>query len=268
MGALWRRIAMRLLCRYCLIALSAAALGWCAPASAVDWNAASLNYGRGVHAYFDGQDAAAEQSLSRSIESNPNDPRPYYFRAMSRMRQGRDYEARQDMLVGATIEARAPQRYAVGTALERVQGQDRLVLECYRRQARLDAATQRDVRSRTRYENSVDREPEVLRREVDVPLDLLVEPAPTQELMRDKTRSEPLQTPPAESLGDPFVDDPKPATSQEAVVVPPQQTPPAFPPQGDAPTAEPTESSPAQPVPPKPTETPSSDLDEEDPFGF
>jgi Tfp pilus assembly protein PilF len=107
-------------------------------AFARDWNAADMLYSRGVQAYFAGQDDEAEQYLTRAVQSNPNDPRPYYFRAMSRLRRGRDAEARQDMQAGAVVEARAPSRWAVGSALERVQGRDRLLLEDYRRRARVD----------------------------------------------------------------------------------------------------------------------------------
>jgi tetratricopeptide (TPR) repeat protein len=119
-----------------------------------DRSAADKYYGRGVHAYLAGQDHRAESYLSLAIESNPNDPRPYYFRAMSRLRQGRAGEARQDMQIGAFIEAGDPHRWAVGTALQRVQGPDRLMLEKYRRRARLDEAMRQEMRMRTRYEHA------------------------------------------------------------------------------------------------------------------
>ena len=70
-----------------------------------DWNAAAMLYSHGVHAYFAGDDTEAEQDLTQAIASNPTDPRPYYFRAMSRLHQGRDADARQDMQAGAAVEA-------------------------------------------------------------------------------------------------------------------------------------------------------------------
>src|SRR3972149_494413 len=84
------------------------AIAGTSPACAQGWNAASMLYGHGVHAFFAGQYAEAEQSLARAIHSHPDDPRPYYFRAMSLLRLGREAEAREDMQLGAAIEARRP----------------------------------------------------------------------------------------------------------------------------------------------------------------
>lgn len=156
------------------------------PAVGQDQNAASTFYGRGVHAYFAGQDKGAEYHLSLAIQSNPNDPRPYYFRAVSRLRQGRVSEARQDMQVGAAIETGAPGHWAVGSALQRVQGTNRLMLEQYRRRARRDAAIQRENRMRARY---------------DLPLIEPGRPADPQHL-RDRDQGSPSLP-----LGDPFADD-------------------------------------------------------------
>ncbi len=65
-------------------------------------------YSAGVQAYFDGNSAQADAYLSRSIAVDPHDPRAYYFRALSRLREGRQDEARADMQTGANLEARAP----------------------------------------------------------------------------------------------------------------------------------------------------------------
>jgi hypothetical protein len=69
------------------------------------------------------------------IAIDPNDPRALYFRALSRMAQGRESEARTDMQIGAQIETRVPNRFDIGKTLERVQGPTRLLLERYRSQA-------------------------------------------------------------------------------------------------------------------------------------
>lgn len=99
-------------------------------------------YDQGVNAFFAGGACRADELLSEALTFNSQDPRAYYFRALSLLRQGRVDEARGDMLVGAMVEAQHPQRYAVGTALERVQGCDRLMLEQFRRDARYNAAVQ------------------------------------------------------------------------------------------------------------------------------
>jgi tetratricopeptide (TPR) repeat protein len=97
-------------------------------------------YSQGVNAYFAGRSSEAESNLSQALALEGNNPLLYYFRALSLMRMGRVDEARGDMMVGANLEAQAPQRFAVGRALERVQGSYRLMLEQYRRQARVAAA--------------------------------------------------------------------------------------------------------------------------------
>jgi hypothetical protein len=96
-------------------------------------------YSDGVQAYFSGRCGEAESLFSSAAGMDPNDPRAFYFRALSLMRQGREDEARSDMEIGAEIEARFPTRFDIGKTLERVQGGNRLLLEQYRRQARQTA---------------------------------------------------------------------------------------------------------------------------------
>src|SRR5262245_22599251 len=79
-----------------------------------DLDAATVHYGDGVHAYFRGNASRAEESLSSAMALNSQDPRYYYFRALSLLRQGRTAEARGDMQVGAALEAQRPGRFAVG----------------------------------------------------------------------------------------------------------------------------------------------------------
>lgn len=93
-------------------------------------------YSRGVRAYFAGNNQDAELYLSLAAELRPDDPRIYYFRALALVRQGRTEEARGDIMVGGALEAAHPQRYPVGSALQRVQGGERLTLERVRTEAR------------------------------------------------------------------------------------------------------------------------------------
>src|SRR3954464_4792366 len=99
-------------------------------------------YEQGVNAYFDGRACQADTFLSEAIQSNSQDPRAYYFRALSLLREGRVAEARGDMLVGAKLEAQSPQHQVIGAALERIQGSERLMLEEFRRNARLNSVVQ------------------------------------------------------------------------------------------------------------------------------
>lgn len=243
-----------------------------------DWNAADMFYGQGVHAYFSGHDDVAEHSMTQAIESNPSDPRPYYFRAMSRLRQGRESDARQDMEAGAAIEAQAPQRWGVGMALQRVQGRDRLMLEDYRRRARLNEAGRQDQRNRARYELNKSREPEVLRRPVEIPLDELVQPGDPQELIKSRvlppqrapmpgdSPPQRLETaPPATPSVNPFADDPVPVDANAGTS--PEQPRTAT--ESDAQNDDTLTPPPAEPTTDEQNDNgDSSSVDEENPFGF
>lgn len=135
-------------------------------------------YGRGVHAFFAGQPSAAEQMFSECVAAGSNDPRVYYFLGISRLRQGRQYEADEDLRVGAMLEARDPGlRYGIGNALQRIQGPERITLEKFRREARVDKVQQRRLQTRDRYEQLRSREADVLHRSQPVPLEQLVEPS-------------------------------------------------------------------------------------------
>src|SRR5262245_48701035 len=84
-------------------------------------------YGRGVHAFFAGHLSEAEQMFTDCANSGSTDPRVYYFRGIARLRQGRQYEAEEDFKIGAAFEARDPgMRYGIGSALQRIQGPERV----------------------------------------------------------------------------------------------------------------------------------------------
>src|SRR5687767_15304576 len=70
-----------------------------------DWGEASRLYSKGVHAYFAGRSTDAESYLSSALALETQDPRLYYFRALSLMRLGRMDEARGDIMIGASLEA-------------------------------------------------------------------------------------------------------------------------------------------------------------------
>ena len=72
---------------------------WMAVASVTSAQYATValeSYGRGVHAHFSGDSLPADQYLTHAIETNPRDPRPYYFRALNRLKLGRTPEALDD----------------------------------------------------------------------------------------------------------------------------------------------------------------------------
>jgi hypothetical protein len=211
-------------------------------------------YEQGVNAFFAGRADQADSYLSEAIGRDPQDPRAYYFRAFALMRQGRCAEARGDMLTGARLEAQSPRQVAVGSALERIQGPGRLMLEEIRRQARLEASGPYAPAAKGTLQNPIalPGEDAVLRERRVVPIDeflrpggprALVEPAtqaPTELPTEPATSMPPAAQPadataePAEKAGpatpNPFEDDSQrpeakpPATPPQAVPTPP--TPP------------------------------------------
>ncbi len=120
-------------------------------------------YGSGVHAYYSHDYAKAYELLSRAIEGGVNDPRPYYFRGLTSLATGRPDEAEGDFHEGARIEALGTFGPAVGRALTRVQGVQRMQIERIRQQARLDYQAEAAARAQRRYSDAQAAEAQVLR---------------------------------------------------------------------------------------------------------
>lgn len=133
-------------------------------------------YGRGIHAYFANRTSQADAYFTQVINAGSQDPRVFYFRAMARLRAGRQYEAQQDMQLGAMFEARDPGAAgSVGQALTRIQGRNRQVLEQYRRQARLLHSEDQAALAQARYQEQRRQETEVLRQQSPVDLGVLAD---------------------------------------------------------------------------------------------
>ena len=128
------------------IAVSVAALLAAAPAAAQD--VLGELYGQGVHSYFARNYTAAHRKFSEAIKRGSRDPRCSYFRALIYLKLGRPEDAEKDFRIGAQDEMTANTYYAVGQSLERIQGVNRLRLERYRRQARLEAGRRTYLRRR------------------------------------------------------------------------------------------------------------------------
>jgi hypothetical protein len=210
-----------------------------------DFDAAAELYSRGLQAYMAGRAGQAESLFSQALAANDQDPRLYYFRALSRLRLGRDDEARADMTAGARWEATRPGRYAVGRALERVQGSQRLLLERYRRAARLEADTVGAAVTRRRSAQIEARDAGALRERVVIPLDELFRPGGPRPLTAEElarraaaAHERPAAprpagesvTPPASAPAmndDPFRDDASPPAAQPAAPASPEASPPS-----------------------------------------
>ncbi len=239
---------------------------------AQDSDAAGALYSQGVDAFFAGRLDRADLDLSRAIALNPDDPRPFYFRALSRLRDGRRNEASADMQLGAELEARRPNRFAIGKTLERVQGPDRLLLEQYRRDARVSSMTSGNptfsVHPVTEQDSAVLRERRV------VPLDAFLQPGTPRliavpKVAPAKTNSAaipaakaPQKTAPAVAT-DPFSDDAAPKS-------PPTASPANSPPKPSPAISPPVKTPPAKAPPPATPKTapagPQSPAGDDNPF--
>lgn len=127
----------------------------------------TVAYGNGVHAYFECDYQCSYDALSGVIEAGSNDPRAYYYRGLSALKLGRLDEAEADFQQGANLEAEGRGSVggrAIGRALERVQGCDRLKLEQYRGRARVAALERDRSATRRRYSDIYESEADVLRR--------------------------------------------------------------------------------------------------------
>jgi hypothetical protein len=152
-----------------LLSCGAALVGSGAAATRVVAESAPLTvaYGNGVHAYFAGDFQCGYDTLSGVIEAGSGDPRAYYFRGLSALKLGRLDEAEADFQEGARLEAAGRGSVggrAIGRALERVQGCDRLKLEQYRGRARVAALEHDRGANRRRYSDIEEPEEGVLRR--------------------------------------------------------------------------------------------------------
>ncbi|MDZ4820947.1 MAG: hypothetical protein SGJ20_18425 [Planctomycetota bacterium] len=113
----------------------------------------SQYYGSGVHHYFAKDMQAAHADLSQAIDGNTDDPRPYYFRALTYMQLGREPEAEADLAKGAELESNDVNgAYPVGRSLERIQGAPRAKLEKYRTKARVIAYQRQELQRKQRYD--------------------------------------------------------------------------------------------------------------------
>jgi hypothetical protein len=235
-------------------------------AGAQQFGSVETLYSDGVQAYFGGHCGEAESLFSSVAGMDPNDPRAFYFRALSLMRQGREDEARSDMEIGAEIEARFPARFDIGKTLERVQGSNRLLLERYRRQARQAALANPPVGAVRTPDAGVLRERRI------VPLDEFSREGVPQSFVAPHAPPQTFAAPA------PTTNPPTAAPTAPATAAPPanpfndDMTAPASKPQPKAPPAKAAPKTPpaAAPIPPAPKATtppaPKPSDEKENPF--
>lgn len=143
-----------------------AAAACCLLFTSIGWSQDQLLdelYGRGVHNYFARNYTQAHQFLTEAATSGSQDPRVYYFRALTYSKLGRPDDAKADFEKGAAFEVQLGDIFPIGRSLERVQGNDRIALESYRRNARLLARGNTNKIEGVRYEEMKRNEAAVLR---------------------------------------------------------------------------------------------------------
>jgi hypothetical protein len=128
-------------------------------------------YGSGVHAFNDGDLAAASDAFTAAIKGGTNDPRAYYFRALTFIRLGREQDAKADFEKGAALEAvDASNVSLVSRSMERVQGRQRQMLEQYRTIVRAAALERKEATDRA-VRQAVAQEERSVRRKIQ-PIEL------------------------------------------------------------------------------------------------
>jgi len=163
-------------------------------------------YGAGVHNFYERDYAQAMTNLSAAIDGGSKDPRTYYYRSLAHLRMGNTSAAERDMRKGAALEsADVDQFYAVGKALERVQGAERRTLERYRALARAEARQRQMQRDAARYELRRRGEAQVLRSgPVGPPPAPLEPPGVRPAAAAEASPEKPVAKPAEKDEGDPF----------------------------------------------------------------
>ena len=110
-------------------------------------------YGDGVHAFYAGDYTSAYNALTSAIKGGSQDPRAYYFRGLTYLHLGRDDEAKSDFEKGAELEVGdSGNFYPVNRSLERIQGEQRQLLEHYRLTVHAVAVEKQAAARQARYE--------------------------------------------------------------------------------------------------------------------
>lgn len=217
--------------------LAVAFLGLALSSATAQEGVLSEIYGKGVHAYFANRPWKALEHFNSAIEAGSEDPRAFYFRGLTYLQLGDQWSADSDFQIAADYETKdSNEFYDVSRAIERIQGPQRLKIETYRTQARLEALKRAKQLEYERYERIRRAEPNVTIPPEEAPP---VAPAPTQppavappnpfqeEEVEAPADAEPeMEEPVEEPAEDPAMDEPEePAVEEPAVEDPAMDEP-------------------------------------------
>ncbi|MBL8892766.1 MAG: hypothetical protein JNL67_22510 [Planctomycetaceae bacterium] len=106
-------------------------------AAATYGQSAEQVFGTNIHRLYDGQFDQLIAEVSAVVNEDLQDPRIFYLRGLALLRTGQDQAAADDLRKGAELEALQYGRrnYNIPRALQRIQGNDRALLEAARSDA-------------------------------------------------------------------------------------------------------------------------------------
>ncbi|MDR2761797.1 MAG: hypothetical protein LBB88_04270 [Planctomycetaceae bacterium] len=117
-------------------------------------NEAEILYGREVHAFFDGNYNEAIRIFDKVEYLESDDPRPYFFAALAKYRLDKNSEEADKYFKKAAQlewESKGAREYDIPEALRRIQGNERLHVEKYRTQAKINWQKTKTIRDKIKY---------------------------------------------------------------------------------------------------------------------
>ena len=110
-------------------------------------------YDRAVHAFFDQKYDDVIEMLDKIDEMRITDPRPYYFLALAHHRLDNEEKSVETLQKAAKLEwgERGVSDYNVSDAIRRIQGNERIFIEKYRKAAREEWEKAETKRKEAKY---------------------------------------------------------------------------------------------------------------------
>jgi hypothetical protein len=117
------------------------AIGWLASGSFFASSALGQSteqvFGANIHRYYEGQYEPLIAEVSAIVNDDLEDPRVYYLRGLAFLKTGQEQAAADDLRKGAELEAiqYGKRNYNIARTMQRIQGNDRAMLEAARSEA-------------------------------------------------------------------------------------------------------------------------------------
>ncbi|MBR5627145.1 MAG: hypothetical protein IKW74_05940, partial [Thermoguttaceae bacterium] len=115
-------------------------------------------YSHGINAFFSGNYEEASAFFAQVMQQIPDDPRAFFFHGLCASRTGDPVTADRDYRQGAEQEFSERGRLInINDALSRIQGEERVVIEQVRKEARLKWKQAEELRLSKLYGNNIER---------------------------------------------------------------------------------------------------------------